>query len=52
MVMKVFEWHKVEILDFPERFEVCDLKIGTNNQRTNGPVNAHLRTEIYTNKLV
>ena len=22
------------------------------NQRTNGPVNAHLRPEIYTNKLV
>ena len=26
--------------------------IGLNNQRTNGPVNAHLRPEIYTNKLV
>ena len=24
----------------------------TINQRTNGPVNAHLRPEIYTNKLV
>ena len=23
-----------------------------HNQRTNGPVNAHLRPEIYTNKLV
>ena len=24
----------------------------SENQRTNGPVNAHLRPEIYTNKLV
>ena len=27
-------------------------KEDANNQRINGPVNAHLRTEIYTNKLV
>ena len=26
--------------------------IKNKNQRTNGPVNAHLRPEIYTNKLV
>ena len=28
------------------------LIITAQNQRTNGPVNAHLRPEIYTNKLV
>ena len=36
--------------------EVMDLNNNgydlTYNQRTNGPVNAHLRPEIYTNKLV
>ena len=26
--------------------------IANGNQRTNGPVNAHLKPEIYTNKLV
>ena len=29
-----------------------DLIISRHNQRTNGPVNAHLRSGVYTNKLV
>ena len=35
-------------------FEISFLSKVTKNkyQRTNGPVNAHLRPEIYTNKLV
>ena len=33
-------------------FQLMDTLAGQTNQRTNGPVNAHLRPEIYTNKLV
>ena len=31
---------------------IHEKKTTKNNQRTNGPVNAHLKPEIYTNKLV
>ena len=36
-------------MDALHTFEKSSAK---HNQRTNGPVNAHLRPEIYTNKLV
>ena len=29
-----------------------EIRMSKTNQRTNGPVNAHMKPEIYTNKLV
>ena len=50
--------HKFSILQFDTLSDAYDKNVYfvkrylSLNQRTNGPVNAHLRPEIYTNKLV
>ena len=47
-VKVVFELaYTVNINTFKETIDILE-----ENQRTNGPVNAHLKPEIYTNKLV
>ena len=48
LIFHYYLQHFEKYRNLMEKYRIWDQNIG--NQRTNGPVNAHLRSSLYTNK--